>query len=73
MAKTSKRWEESRQSSRMVEGGTVQNSRVEGSSRIRFKASGTTDEVMREAVRKDRENIEKLFKETRMNYLKPTS
>ena len=29
-------------------------SRVQAGSRIKFKASGTTEEVMREVVRKDR-------------------
>ena len=41
------------------------------SSRIQFRATAKAEEVMREVVRRDRENIEKIFKETRSNLGKP--
>lgn len=36
-------------------------------SRIHFKPT-TTDQLMHEMVKQDRENLEKIFRETRLNY-----
>jgi hypothetical protein len=46
---------------------------IHSGSRIKFRASGTNEEVMKEVVKRDRENIEKLFKETRQTYMKSMS